>query len=223
MKLTFEKLETTGYIVVDRAIEAIRYDDYLIAYGSDETTSPRGVKSRIFMRENEGGFEICTWGTGGNNLRVTGEVFETEQEAELCLYEYKEYYVQEKNWDAPCFFYTEDEAIKDLAETLERNFDIVKRAVIISRIRAKREAEQSKEWARIEKERQAIITNLSIEEANAIVIDEVFKSEIIESRKFTSYVKNKMQSSAFTALLQRLNYGKINSDFWKVFKLVTNF
>lgn len=52
-----------------------------------------------------------------------------------------------------------------------------------------------------------------------IVIDELFISEIIESKKFISTEKNKLQSKAFSELLQRNNIS-VETDhlFWEVFR-----
>lgn len=59
------KLSKVGYILNHKnEIESITYKEYLQEYGSDETTTPRGVAPRLYVDGNT----IMSWGVRGNNL-----------------------------------------------------------------------------------------------------------------------------------------------------------
>lgn len=59
-----------------------------IMESEDQTTTPRGVGPRIHIRENEedGTYEIWTWGVNGNNSKFI-ETFDTRKDAEQDLKE----------------------------------------------------------------------------------------------------------------------------------------
>ena len=53
-------------------------------------------------------YEIWSWGVNGNNPRYLGPTFENEEEADNDILEHFEYYVQNKNDNAPSYFNTEE-------------------------------------------------------------------------------------------------------------------
>lgn len=138
--MTHEQLKHVGYIVCDGEIEATTYRDYLLDYGIDWCTSPRGNTDRAHIREEEieteldNGdieieceYQIWDWGVNGNNPYYTGTSFDNEEDAELYLFELREGYIMNHNWDAPQFFNTYDEAVIELAAILNRREDVVRR------------------------------------------------------------------------------------------------
>lgn len=99
------------------------YEDYVFEFGKDETTSPRGIENREFVREcvqdDEQVWQLCTWGVGGNNFSVI-QTFGTKEEAEESLFKTYEYNLQE-NWNAPSYHSTPEEAI---ASAFEVDLDV---------------------------------------------------------------------------------------------------
>ncbi len=112
-----------GYILDRKGqIEQIKYRDYLREFGSDETTTPRGVAPRLYVDGNT----IMTWGVRGNNHAFYGS-FKNNREAVKTLFKIWENYIEEKNWDAPRFYSTKKELFEDLADRHEKNVKVVKR------------------------------------------------------------------------------------------------
>lgn len=94
--MTTQQLEATGFTINGKTINSTTYRDYLSDYGSDETTSPRGVAPRLHIREVEEEYQIWSWGVGGNHPRYDGQTFDSKEEAELYLFECAEWYINEK-------------------------------------------------------------------------------------------------------------------------------
>lgn len=95
---------------------------YINEYLRDTTTTPRGIAPRLFIEEIEEFEEgesteilhyyiISSWGVGGNYYRrnYEGKKFETEEEAELHLYNLWWEYRHECD-NAPIFYNTREEA-----------------------------------------------------------------------------------------------------------------
>lgn len=212
--MTTQQLNETGYIVVDNEVLLTTYRDYLDEYGTDKTTSPRGVESRLHIREkedNEGNvtYELWTWGVGGNNPRFL-ESFENEEDVVSGIYDARENYVNEKNWDAPIFWDTEKRAIEDLAEKLEKPIEIVTRYLSIKAIRDRKAIEHR---AAITRQREARKAWLAVEvpkEAATFTIDNEFREA----------VKSASMASAMKGLLERNGKEKIETDFWQVARIL---
>ena len=122
------------------------YRNYLRDFGGDETTTPRGVAPRMHIREEEEecicggidkncwkcdgtgiikGFQIWSWGASGNHPYFVGTKFDTEEEAELEIYDYYRNYVENHNDNAPIWFDTFESALQDIAEVLDLKFEVV--------------------------------------------------------------------------------------------------
>jgi hypothetical protein len=111
---TFDR---TVYVVQGSEIETMTYGEYLREYFADETTSPRGVEPRLFIREAFTGedeqdacnlFELRKWWPNGSSSLC--DTYESEDEAELARLEIWEMAMQDSNTDAPSFFFDEREA-----------------------------------------------------------------------------------------------------------------
>ena len=111
-----------GYILNDEGdIERLTYQQYLNDFGTDETTTPRGIGSRLFLD----GKTLCTWGVGGNNYKRL-KTYPTISAAKKELYEQKEAYV-ESDWNCRRFFTTKAELYKDLSERYQKPIAVIKR------------------------------------------------------------------------------------------------
>lgn len=240
------------------------YQDYLDEFGSDETTSPRGVEERLHIREIEemtmkhvatgemiwesdyndldeaeqdpyNYFGECTkewqvwsWGVGGNHPHYTGTSFDNEVDAEMFLYDCKENYVQEKNWDAPCIFYTEEEAQNDLIQSIADNDGIDKDVAASIYRKSKIVKERRAYLDKLTREKataeyEARKARLAIEvtaEAASLVIDDEFKQAVKEASLLSGNEKSNKCASALKGLLQRNGKDKIESDFWQVFRII---
>lgn len=117
-----ENLNRFGYYLNCKGeIERVKYRDYLREFGSDETTSPRGVAPRLFIDGNM----VMSWGTGGNNLRVYKECA-NKTEAKNFIFECWEANVYE-GCDIPQLFFTKKELYEDLAEIHDKEVRVIKR------------------------------------------------------------------------------------------------
>ena len=62
MGLNF-KTSQKGYVLINGKIEKYTYSDFLREFGSDETTTCKGVAPRLYVTGNT----LMTWGIRGNN------------------------------------------------------------------------------------------------------------------------------------------------------------
>lgn len=236
--MTREQLEAIGFIVVDGSVEEISYKDYLDEYGRDETTTPNGIGDRLHIREEvvdhteEGDdikeWQIWTWGVRGNHPSHCGPDFNNEEDAELYYYERSEWYVQEKNWDAPAFYGTESEAENDIIEVMAEKDSIDKTvaASIFSkrkRVNAKRSVLIKQHLEKFDKEyieRKEYLAIAVPAEADSITIDKIFIDDVKELKHKSGVDKSNYAASIMKGLLSRNNMGRIQSDFWQVFRLL---
>lgn len=225
--MTTQQLEATGFICnfEEKSIEATTYRDYLLGYGQDLTTSPHGIADRMHTREvkdDEGNtieWQIWSWGTG-NNPYYIGTSFDNEEDATLYYYERCEWYINEKNWDAPIFHDTKEEAIEDMANSLDKPTEVVVRYLAISAITARKNAEHRE---KINKENAERKEKLAIEvpaEAATIKIDQIFVDGVKLLKNMEGQEKSNSSASMMKSLLQRNNIEKIKSDFWQVFRIL---
>ncbi len=121
MGLNF-KTSQNGYVLINGKIENYTYYEYLREFGSDETTTPRGIAPRLYVDGNS----IMTWGVRGNNHAFYAS-FKNKREATAVLYEIWENYISEKNWDAPRFFTRKIDLFNDLVDCHGRTLKVVKR------------------------------------------------------------------------------------------------
>lgn len=237
--MTQSQLNQSGFIFLasELSIEPITYREYLNEYGQDLTTTPNGVADRCHVREVEvedtvyneqteedevfvrTEWQIWSWGVNGNHPRYSGTSFDSEEDAELYYYERSEWYISEKNWDAPQWHSTHDEAITDFANTLEKSEGVVRRYLKLSAITARKAAEHRAEMTRQNDERKARLAIAVPAEANRITIDEEFV-KAIATITGNNNKKNPLYISATKALLARNGIEKIQSDFWQVMRIL---
>lgn len=262
--MTNEQLNQVGFIVTESGIEEISYKNYLLKYGKDETTTPRGIGDRMHIRErNEGLFkhidtgaeiweseydnldpdeqdnykwygedtkewQAWTWGVGGNHPQHCGPDFDNAEDAELYYYDRCEWYVREKNWNAPQFYDTEAEADNCIIEAIAADEDIdievakhiYRKRKIVNAIREERRKIRHEQFLKEQKERKTYLSNAVPAEAEIIVIDQQFIDDLKAITGKNGSDKSNKHAAAFKALLQRNNKEKIESDFWQVFRIL---
>ena len=110
--------ETFIYVLDGEKIQRTNLADFLREHCSDQTTTPRGVAQRLHIRENEGKYEVWTWGVNGNNERYL-DTFDTKEEAEQDIM--KDWYRRYCEGDNAGFsiFDSQEEAELALQETQE--------------------------------------------------------------------------------------------------------
>lgn len=232
--MTREQLKQTVYVVIDGEVEDMSYEDYLNEYGKDETTTPHGIGDRMHIREvedDEGNaieWQVWTWGVGGNHPAFSGTSFETEEEAEMYSFERKEWWIAEKNWDAPRWFDSEKEAEEDIIESYASNFGIDKEVAanirrkekIVNQIRANKAAAHRAKITAEYEARKAYLAEAVPAEAATITIDQQFVEDLKAITGKNGNEKANRHTAAFKALLQRNGKEKIESDFWQVFRIL---
>lgn len=240
--MTKSQLDQSGFLFLrsSLSIEPMTYREYLNEYGRDLTTTPRGVGDRCHVREVEVEdtvyneqteenevtvrieWQIWTWGVNGNNPRYSGTSFDNEEDAELYYYERSEWYISEKNWDAPRWHSTYDEAITDFADTFEKSKEVVRRHLKISAITARKAAEHRAEVTKQHDQRKEWLAIEVLKEADSIVIDDEFRTAVKWAGEAAGDEKSKRSASAMKGLLQRLGLSEIKTDFWQVYRIIKN-
>lgn len=238
--MTQATLNQSGFIFLtnELSIEPMTYREYLNEYGQDLTTTPNGVADRCHVREVEvedtvyneqteedevtvrTEWQIWSWGANGNHPRYSGTSFDNEEDAELYYYERSEWYISEKNWDAPIWHSTYDEAITDFANSLEKSEDVVRRFLKLSAITARKAAEHRAEMTKQNDERKAWLAVEVPKEADSIIIDEEFKAAVKWAEEVRGNEKSTRMASAMKGLLARNNKENIETDFWKVIRIL---
>lgn len=131
--MTREDLNNTIYAIVDSEVKPMTYQSYLDEYAQEETTGPRGITAKLFIKEvkveveveNEGDddpevemvdqYQLREWiGNGSSTIIV--DTFDTEEDAELELYAKLEYQLNTDCKNRPLFYNTEEEAQQNLSE-----------------------------------------------------------------------------------------------------------
>lgn len=225
--MTQQQLDAQGFIVLfnEKSIEEITYREYLNTYGDVDGS---GGSQILFTREIE---EQCYLGPNGkyevraryfncNNKSSLVEGFDSEEEAELFIYERLEWYIQEKNWDAPIFCATYQDAITEMANGLDRDEAVITRYLSISKITATRQAAERLEFQIKDRARKDAIEILIPIEAAAIEIDNRFIVDMQMAAKMSGNEKSNYCRNSFSLLLERNNITGINSDFWRVFRIL---
>lgn len=119
------KISQKGYILRSSGrldeIESVTYGDYLAEFGSDETTTGRGIAPRLHVDGNS----IMSWGVRGNNHHFYAS-FKNKREATAKLYEIWEGNLEEE-CDVPYFAKTLNEMYVYLAESFQKEVQVIRR------------------------------------------------------------------------------------------------
>ena len=111
-----------GYILNHKGeIESIKYSDYLREFGSDETTTGKGIAPRLYVD----GKDIYTWGLRGNNHNLY-ESYKSKREANKKLYEIWQSNLDENN-EYIYFATSKKDLFIYLAECFDKNYKVIKR------------------------------------------------------------------------------------------------
>jgi hypothetical protein len=232
--MTKQDLGNQVYYVVDGEVVESSYKDYLLEYGQDLTTSPNGISDRMHIREvkddedNVIEWQIWTWGVNGNHPAYTGTSFDNEEEADLYYYERCQWYISEKNWNAPCQYDSEEEAENGIIERMADN-DSIDKEVAASIYRKSKIVKEAREIAakihpaKVTAEYEARKARLAIEvpaEAASLTIDEQFKAAVKWANEASGNEKSQRSASALKGLLERNGRTEITSDFWQVYRIL---
>lgn len=220
--LTQYDLSRNVYIVRGRTIDQLTYAEYLDTYWSDKTTTPNGVGPRLFVRERSDGegCELRTWGPGGNGPSKLIDVYDNEEDATIAIYEREQNDFLNISSDAPISWDTKEEAIACLAEIEDKSPEVIQRYLRLqehARIRGVWEAER----VRAARESERIAADEAIRaEAAQIEPDAQLFADLHQTNQLRGQEKASARSAAQVAFLNRIGYGPIKTDFWKVFKIV---
>lgn len=248
--MTTQELNETGFIFIasERSIESIIYRDYLCEHGKDGATDSlythevltmmyKLIGSDDLLTESEYDeldeqeqFNYAYYGEIATEWEIRSHAqrerivasFDNEEDAELFWYEKCEWYISEKNWNAPRWFDTYNDAIEDMAASVDKSIQVCQRYLALAAITAKKDAEHRK---MISIEYEARKARLAIEvpaEAATISIDDVFRNDVKEAMRLTGNDKSNSCAAAMKALLSRNVKEKIDSDFWQVFRILKN-
>lgn len=104
------------------------------------------------------------------------------------------------------------------------NFVIVEFTPIFHELLAKwriQEFETNKSKAEIAAEKLEFDFKIQ-QEASSVIVDEVFRQEIQENKTAEGAERSNKDANSFNSLLKRQGKNGIETDFWKVFKIVKN-
>lgn len=248
--MTTQQLDSIGFVAIarDKKIKELSYKTYLEDYDNSEIRMwIEECEEQSYLKDNvtideyafnnlseeeqdnyidigmqpNGKFEIWAQKINRKSERCNnlGE-FDSEEEAKFKIYEQTEWYINEKNWDAPIFFDTKDEAIADLASYLERKKEVVERYIKICEFIEKRDEIQRIAFYEKEEERKATLAVAVLIEASLINIDQIFIDGIKHANTLNRKSKSDYCVSIMKALLQRIDHTVITSDFWQVFRIL---
>lgn len=211
MGLNF-KTSQKGYVLINGKIENYTYSEYLIEFGSDETTTPIGVAPRLYVDGNS----IMTWGCTGNRHAFYAS-FTNKREATAALYEIWENYISEKNWDAPRFFTKKNDLFEDLSDCHGKETKVIKRYFIMQDSRIERA-----KIAKIKHDNRPSFTKqmmINFINSNREMVNESLK----ELEELKAEGKKEVWQVKANALVQKVS----NNDFrvlnWKeIYNLIKN-
>lgn len=212
--MTTAQLSRPVFIVNDLRIEEMTYGEYLHKYWSEKVTSPRGIEPALFTQEDNEGYELRKW-MGSRSILI--DTFNSEQEAELSMYEDWEYECLNSSTDAPMFEESYEQAIALIADENGKSPAVIRRYMAFQALADKAAAIRREEQEREQEAfRQAIA-----DEAAEIMPDEQLLNEVRTAKKLKgNEEKTKALAVAQVAFLHRIGHFPIRTDFWKVFKIV---
>ena len=201
-------LSKQGYILDHYGnIESISYRDYLSEFGSDLTTTPRGVAPRLYVDGNT----IYSWGVRGNNHYLYAS-FKNKREATNALYEVWEQNI-EKDWNAKRFFTTKKELFEDLAISFNTDVSVIKRYYRLLENRAKR-IEQQKQKDKELKESLKVVTKETV--LNYIKTNRQIVQASINQLNLLKMTENKQEwQIKANSLVQKVSGNDFRALSWK--------
>lgn len=173
-------------------------------------------------------WQVWSWGVNGNNPAYSGYSFDNAEDADLYFFERCEWYISEKNWEAPIFYDTEEEAENSIIEMLAEAENLDKKVAASIYAKSKKVAAMRAELDKIHRQkvtadyqkRKKWLEIAVPAEAGSIIIDEEFKNEVKKANNLRSKEKSKAITIAFNQLLCRQNIPEIKSDFWEVLRII---
>lgn len=223
--MTTKELDQLGFIFENNRIEEITYRDYLNEYWADETTTPRGVDSRLFVdqidwadddREYRTIYQVRTWGPGGSGPHKLVAEYETKDEADIHIYESWERRYQTLSADSPIFYASEEDLIQGVASSFNRSVKVIERWLHMKEYlatdanRIARETEKMRQFKREEIELEAAELT-----PDALLLDDLMASDDLKGEE-----RSKARAAAQISFLHRVGHFPVRTDFWRVFKIV---
>lgn len=210
-------LSKKGYIFNShQEIESLTYSDYLREFGSDETTTGKGVAPRLYVD----GSTVYSWGIRGNNHRIYANC-QNNREAKKLLFEIWERNVED-NWDAPKFFDTKKELFEDLEGLTGKKILVLKRWFKIKDAQKDAQAEQARQarQAKIKHDSRPL-TTITMMEKFLKDNEAMIKESLQELEKLKAADNKEVWQVNANALIQKV----CNNDFrtlnWKeVYNLI---
>jgi hypothetical protein len=141
------------------------------------------------------------------------------------MYEYFEWYIREKNWDAPTFYSTKEELMQQWADLSGKSCEVIERYVRIKEAAEAKAAAIKKELEVKEREfrtkqNAAIEAEASLLNPDSQLIEEL-KAIYANPKQYSGNEKSAALSTSFVSFLNRCGHVKVQSDFWKVFRIVS--
>jgi hypothetical protein len=167
-------------------------------------------------------WQIWSWGVNGNHPHFTGTSFDNEEDAKLYYYERCEWFISEKNWDAPKWNSSYEEAVQEMADSNNRPVEVMERYLKLQAITKRKDAERIAKITAENEKRKAWLSVEIPKEAASLIIDNEFKEAVKWATQVTGREKSNRMASALKGLLSRNNKSAINTDFWQVLRILKN-
>lgn len=228
-----EAQETTIYIVNrNNMIEETNLYDHVMNFESENKLTSEYHEDEEIDEETGTITDNGKWRLRYHRVNrpshLLDEEFETEEEADDEIFD-RIYRIDfERANEDTLYFYSEEEARRDIIYVMSGEFDIDKdvaaniyrKQVIVFEERKKRAAILQAKATAERNERVAYLSKAVPEEAASIVIDDQFKQDIEAADLLAGMEKNNAHAASMKGLLSRNNIEKINSDFWQVFRIL---
>lgn len=229
---TVKQAKETIIYVIDREtgfpIETTLYD-WVTNFEDENKLSVEYVQDQYVNDDGEfedGGKYFLRYRRVNRPSQLLSESFDTEEEAEDEIFDriYRYDFEKAGAWENTEFFESEDDCEANIISRIADDYSIhvpvaesvYKRMKLLSEKRAIRQADNVAKYEADRAKREALIPV----EVATITIDQQFKSALLFASEATGKEKSDRMASAMKGLMQRNNIEKINSDFWKVFRIL---
>jgi len=210
--MKIEELTQPVYLIGDNyQIEETTYGQYLRDYGADETTSPNGIAPRIHIRQIEHApsdgnycisYEIWSWGVSGNHPRYTGTSFDTEEEAQMHLFDVFESNIANGKGDTTSCYYSKEEVMESIADMRNKPINVIRRYVQYCEFIRAQDAQVRIQTQEADRLYKIELKERVKAEVDTIMKDEQFTLDIasVYAAEITGPEKSLMLAHAFTQL-----------------------